>query len=113
MTPQEIELQILEFVQRAKGIAADGLTIAEFAGLAHDLLKLSMAAVDSVPSDGAAKKQFVLDAVIVLFDGVADKLVPWPALPVWYVAKPLVRSVVLAVASGVIESLLPVVRAAS
>lgn len=112
MTPQEIETEIRAFIQRAKGIAADGLTVSEFAGLAVDLLKLAIKAVDAVPTDGPAKKSFVLEAVALLFDGIADRLVPWPALPFWYVAKPVVRSVVLAVASGAIESLLPLVRAA-
>lgn len=111
MTPQEIETQVRDYIQRAKGVAADGLTITEFAGLAVDLLKLSMAAVDSLPSDGAAKKTFVLEAVGLLFDGIADKLVPWPAYPLWVVARPVVRAVVLAVASGVVESILPMVRA--
>lgn len=111
MTPQEIEVQIREYIQRAKGIAADGLTITEFAGLSVDLLKLAMAAVDALPTEGAAKKTFVLEAVGLLFDGVADRLVPWPAYPVWMLARPVVRAVVLAVASGVVESLLPMVRA--
>lgn len=111
MTPQEIETEIRAFIQRSKGIAADGLTVSEFAGLAVDLLKLSMKAVDAVPTEGPAKKTFVLDAVGLLFDGVADKLVPWPALPFWYLARPIVRSVVLAVAAGAVESLLPLVRA--
>jgi len=111
MTPQEIETEIRAYLQRAKGIAADGLSLSEFAVLAVDLLKLSIKAVDAVPTDGPAKKIFVLDAVALLFDGIADKLVPWPALPFWYLARPVVRSVVLAVAAGAIESLLPLVRA--
>lgn len=112
MTPQEIEIEIRAFIQRAKGIAADGLTVSEFSSLSVDLLKLAIKAVDAVPTEGQAKKTFVLDAVALLFDGIADKLVPWPAVPLWYFARPVVRSVVLAVAAGAIESLLPLVRAA-
>jgi hypothetical protein len=111
MTPQDIEAEIRAYIQRAKGIAADGLTLVEFAVLTVDLLKLAMKAVDSLPTEGAAKKEFVLQAVDLLFAGIADRLVPWPAIPLWLVAKPIVRQVVLAVASGVIEAILPMVRA--
>lgn len=110
MTPAEIEVQVLAFVRHAKGIASDGLTISEFAGLAVDLLRLSIAAVDAIPTEGAGKKAFVLESVAMLFDGIADRLVPWAAWPVWIIAKPAIRGIVLAVASGAIESLLPLVR---
>jgi hypothetical protein len=46
-----------------------------------------------------------------LFDAVADRAVPIVALPLWVVARPAVRSLVLALASGAIEQLLWLVRA--
>ncbi len=110
MTPEEIEQQVRAFIKRAKGEAADGLNLAEFSSLATDLLRLAVAAVDSVPVDGVAKKAFVMNSVALLFDGISDRLVPTIMLPFWYLAKPIARQIVLAIASGAIESLLPLVR---
>ncbi len=59
---------------------------------------------------GEQKKALALEAVGDLFDAVADRAVPPIAWPVWIVARPAVRSLVLALASGAIEQLLPLVR---
>jgi hypothetical protein len=72
-----------------------------------------VAALDSVPGDGPGKKEWALEAVGQLFDALADKVVPTMAWPVWVIAKPTVRSLVLMAAGGAIESLLPLVRKAS
>ena len=57
----------------------------------------------------------VLGAVLVLivgvfFDEVADGLAPIYAKPVWFLLRPAVRSLVLSLAAGAIESILPLVR---
>lgn len=111
-TPVDLAAKVEAFVSTARILSADGLTFAEAGELATQLLRLTMAAVDAIPTDGAAKKAFVLDSLGLLFDAVADRLVPLPVLPVWWLVRSPVRSLVLAVAGGAIESLLPIVRAA-
>lgn len=101
------------FVAAAKSAAVDGLTVGEFGELTVALLRVAMATVDSLPVDGAQKKAWVLEAVALLFDELADKAVPAIAWPLWIVFKPAIRSLVLAAAGGAVESLLPLVRIAA
>jgi hypothetical protein len=61
---------------------------------------------------GAEKKSLVLEAVAALFDTLADKAVPVVVWPVWILARPAIRALVLAIASGAIEIVLPLTRAA-
>lgn len=101
------------FVLAAQSAAADGLTWREFGELMVALLRLLIEAYDSAPMlTGAEKKAMVLEAVAALFDAVADRAVPITAWPLWMLARPAVRSLVLALASGAIEQLLPLVRLA-
>lgn len=100
--------KIRAYVASCQGLAQDGITISEFAEMAVGLLRVSMAAVESIPIDGPAKKAWVLDAVALLFDSVADKFVPTLAWPIWIVIKPGVRSLVLAAAGGAVEAILPI-----
>ena len=102
--------KIQAFVAKARERAADGLTVSEFAELTVALLRVVMAAVDSLPDDGEQKKKWVLNAVAMLFDALADKAVPAMAWPIWLVVRGSVRSLVLMAASGAIESLLPLIR---
>jgi hypothetical protein len=102
--------KIQAFVAKARERAADGLTVSEFAELTVALLRVVMAAVDSLPDDGEQKKKWVLDAVAMLFDALADKAVPTMAWPIWLVVRGSVRSLVLMAASGAIESMLPLIR---
>jgi len=102
--------KIRAFVATAQTVASDGLTLGEFAELTVALLRVTIDAVDSIPIDGPAKKQWVLEGVGMLFDAVADKAVPMAAYPVWILVRPAVRSLVLAVAGGAVESILPLVR---
>lgn len=102
--------KIRAFIAAAKEKAADGLTVAEFGELTVAMLRVCIAAADSVPEDGEQKKQWVLAAVGMLFDAVADKCVPVVAWPVWLVVHGSVRSLVLLAAAGAIESMLPIVR---
>ena len=105
-----IREKILAFIATAKEHAHDGLTLSEFAELAVALMRLVMAAVDGLPDSGAAKKQWVLDAVGMLFDEVAGLSVPMPLWPAWVIVKPAVRQLLLLAVSGALESMLPLVR---
>jgi hypothetical protein len=105
--------KVKAFIVLARVKAADGLTVAEFGELLVAMLRVAMDAAESIPADGEAKKAWVLEAVGLLFDDLADQCVPLLAWPVWVVIRPLVRQLVLAAAGGAIESLLPLVRIAS
>lgn len=109
----DIAGKVSAFLQSAKAAAADGLTWREFGELLVALLRVSIDALDHYTGlDGAEKKAVVLEAVASLFDLVADKAVPTAAYPLWFVARPTVRSLVLALASGAVEQVLPLLRAA-
>lgn len=105
--------KIAAFIATARSAAADGITVAEFGELTVALLKTVMAALDSLPEEGAAKKAWALEAVGLLFDAVADKAVPLVVYPIWIIARPTIRQLVLLAAAGAIESLLPLVRKAA
>lgn len=106
--------KISAFVTTAKSAAADGLTWAEFGDLMLALLRLVVAGVDGVSGmTGPEKKSLALGAVGSLFDAVADKAVPAAAWPLWLIARPSVRSLVLAIASGAVEWMLPIVRSSA
>jgi hypothetical protein len=105
--------KITTYIASAKVAAADGLTWSEFGELLIALLRLVVSALDSVATlSGREKKFMALDAVARLFDAVADYAVPVTLYPIWLVARPAVRSLVLALAGGVLEQLLPLVRLA-
>ena len=105
--------KVSQFIATAKDAAADGLTWGEFGELLLALLRIVTAFLDDVATmTGAEKKAFALDAVARLFDAVADHAVPVAVYPIWILARPAVRSLVLALAGGVIEQLLPIVRLA-
>jgi hypothetical protein len=102
--------KVRAFIAIAKVKAADGLTLAEFGELAVALMRVAIEAAEAIPVDGAERKAFVLDAVALLFDTLADKAIPTLAWPVWVIVKPAARQLLLLIASGAIESLLPIVR---
>lgn len=105
--------KVSTFIAAARIAAADGLTWGEFGELLLSLLRLVTSFLDGVATmSGAEKKALALDAVARLFDAVADRAVPLAAYPLWIVARPAVRSLLLAVAGGLIEQLLPIVRLA-
>lgn len=105
--------KIAAYIASAKTAAADGLTWSEFGELLLALLRIVVSALDSVATlSGKEKKALALDAVARLFDAVADYAVPVTLYPIWLVARPAVRSLVLALAGGVLEQLLPLVRLA-
>jgi hypothetical protein len=104
--------KISAYIATARNTTADGLTWSEFGELMVGLLRLVVTILDTISTlTGEQKKALALQAVGDLFDAVADRAVPIVALPLWVVARPAVRSLVLALASGAIEQLLWLVRA--
>lgn len=106
----DLKDKVSNFVAKAKTLAADGLSVGEFAELAVALMRVTIATLDNIPTEGAQKKAWVLEAVGLLFDAVADKAVPLVAWPLWLILRPGIRSLVLAAAGGAVEALLPLVR---
>jgi len=98
------------YVLTARLAAADGITWAEFGELLTGLLRVLTEAAEVLTVPGEEKKAFVVDAAGTLFDAVADKCVsPW-FWAFWLAIRPSVRSLVLAIASGAVEQILPLVR---
>jgi hypothetical protein len=103
--------QVYVFIETAKARAADGLTWGEFGELLLALLRLVVPFLDNVKAmSGPEKKEFALDAVGRLFDAVADYTIPATVYPIWLFARPAVRTLVLAIAGGVLEQYLSVLR---
>ena len=103
--------QVSAFIATAKVASLDGLTWQEFGELLLALLKLTTTTLDSMANlSGAEKKELALEAVAALFDTVADKAVPLAAWPLWLILRPAVRSLVLAIAAGALEQVLPLMR---
>jgi hypothetical protein len=103
--------QVYAFVATAKERAKDGLSWGEFGELILALLRLVVPFLDGVKTmTGAEKKSFALDAVGRLFDAVADFAIPTTVYPLWILVRPAVRTLVLAIAGGVLEQYLSVFR---
>jgi hypothetical protein len=100
------------YVLTAKLAAADGITWAEFGELLTGLLRTLTQAAELLTLPGPEKKAIVLTAAASLFDATADRCVsPW-LWAFWLVIRPSVRSLVLAIAAGSVEQILPLVRSA-
>jgi hypothetical protein len=103
--------KVTAFLVAAKTAAAGGLTWIEFGELTLALLRLTTESLEQVRTlSGQAKKELALEAVAALFDTVADKCIPTLAWPAWALMRPAIRSLILALASGAIEQLLPLIR---
>lgn len=111
-TPTTFATTVATLIDAAKARAADGLTISDFAQITLDVCRATIAAADGLAIPGRDKKAWVLEATAVLFDAIADRMVPTLAWPVWLLLRPAARALVLAVASGAIETILPLVRLA-
>ena len=111
--PGGVFTKIDAFISAARSAAGDGLSWAEFGELLVALLHLAVAALDAVTSmTGEEKKAAVLDGVGRLFDAVAGRCVPLVLWPIWGLVRGPVRLLVLALASGAVEQILPLVRLA-
>lgn len=102
---------VADFIAKAKETTADGLTVGEFFTLTGDLLRLVVYMLDSIPGDGQAKKEYAMAATGYLFDAIADRAVPTVAWPFWLVFRGPARSFTVAAAGGLVETILPLVRA--
>jgi len=103
--------QVYVFIETAKARAADGLTWGEFGELLLGLLRLVVPILDGVSGlTGPQKREVAIGAVERLFDAVADKAIPTAVYPLWLLVKPAVRALVLAIAGGVLEQFLSVLR---
>ena len=109
----KLQADVAAFLADARLKAQGGFTVVEFGSLTVSLLRLCVEGLDAIPTDGAAKKAWALGIIGTLFDTVAGYAVPLPLKPVWFVAKPLVRQLVLAAASGALEQILQLSRAAA
>jgi hypothetical protein len=104
--------KVKAYIATAQSAAADGLTWAEFGELMVALVRLLVESLDAVSVlTGPQKKAMVLEAVGLLFDAVADQAVPAYLYPLWLLARPAVRQLVVALAAGAVEQILPLVRA--
>jgi len=99
------------FIISARLAAAGGLSWSEFAELSASLMRLSVVFLERVGRmTGAEKKAAVLSLVGSLFDATADRCIPLVFYPFWLLARPAVRSLVLASAAGTMEQILVLVR---
>lgn len=109
----KLQAAVAAFLADARAKAAGGLTVSEFGSLTIALLSLVVTGLDAIPSDKAAKKVWALDMIGRLFDAVAGFAVPLPLQPVWFFVRPFVRQLVIAAASGALEQVLDLSRAAA
>jgi len=101
---------ITTYIATVRAKAADGITVSELADATLSGMRLAMGLLDRLAMPGAEKKAEVLKLVAYFFDQFSDACVPLVAKPIWWIVKPAVRSLILSLASGAVESLLPVVR---
>lgn len=107
----DISQKVSAFLVTAKVAAKDGLTWMEFGALVAALVRLSVETLDATKTlTGEEKRQIVLEAVGVLFDTVAVMCIPMTMYPFWYFVRPAARALVIAIAAGTIETILPLVR---
>jgi hypothetical protein len=107
----DISSKVSAFLASAKQAAQGGLTWQEFGVLVASLVRLCVETLDATQTlTGPEKRAIVLEAVGVLFDTVAGLCVPLAGYPFWLVVRPAARALVIAIAAGTIETLLPLVR---
>jgi hypothetical protein len=101
---------VRSYIANAKVLAKDGLTVSEFGELATDLMRVMVAAMDSLDAAGPKKKAWLLSGIGALFEEVADKCVPLVAYPLWVMVRPAAKRVLLHYAGGAIEVILLMYR---
>jgi hypothetical protein len=102
--------KVKAFVAMARQRAVGGLTVREFGELVLALMRIAVSEADAIPVSGAAKKEWVVQAVGILFDELSDFLVPTIAKPLWVLFRPGFRALLLKLVDGMIEALLPLIR---
>ena len=110
----KLQTAVLAFIASARLKAQGGLTVAEFGSLVVELIRLTVAGLDTISTlDGPAKKLWAIACVGNLFDAVADACIPFVARPVWWIVRPAVRTLVLSAAGGALEQILKLTREAA
>ena len=108
----DIASKVSAFLVTARVSAKDGLTWSEFGMLVAALVRLTVETLDTTKTlTGPEKRAIVLEAVGVLFDSVAVLCVPVTMYPFWFIVRPAARALVVAIAAGTIETILPLLRA--
>jgi hypothetical protein len=105
-----IDQEIDAYIAHARQLAEGGLTVSEVGDLLTGAILVATHAAEGLALPGADKRAIVQAAVAAVFDSVAGFAVPAPLYPFWLLARPLVRSLVIAAAGGAIDRLLPLVR---
>jgi hypothetical protein len=104
--------RVQAFILSARRASETGISWSEFGELLVALLRMTITTLDGLKElTGPEKKEIVVYAAGILFDNVAGYAVPVWLFPVWFLARPAVRSLVVALAGGAVEILLPMVRA--
>lgn len=107
----DIADKVTAFLVTARVSARDGLTWMEFGALVAALVRLSVETLDATQNlTGQEKRAIVLEAVGVLFDSLAVLCVPYATYPFWFIVRPAARALVVAIAAGTIEIILPLLR---
>ena len=107
----DIADKVTAFLVTARVSAKAGLTWMEFGALVAALVRLSVETLDATQNlTGEEKRAIVLEAVGVLFDSLAVMCVPYATYPFWFIVRPAARALVVAIAAGTIETILPLVR---
>jgi len=107
----DIADKVTAFLVTARVSARDGLTWMEFGALVAALVRLTVETLDATQNlTGEEKRAIVLEAVGVLFDSLAVLCVPYATYPFWFIVRPAARALVVAIAAGTIEILLPLLR---
>jgi len=90
--------------------AEDGLSLQDFSAIFFGGVRLAIAAVDGIPIEGSERKRMVMHFAGTLFDKYADKVIPIYAYPFWIVVKPAAKMLLMSLAAGAVEAILPLVR---
>jgi len=98
------------FINEVNERASDGLSLQDFSAIFFGSLRLAIAAVDSIPVDGVERKKMVMEFAGTIFNKYADRIIPLYLYPAWLLVKPAVRLLLMSIAAGAIEAILPLVR---
>jgi len=102
--------RVTAYIAATREKAADGLTIAELVELTIGAMRLAIAAIDELDMAGDAKKQLVTDLAGNMWDEFGRLLLPAALRPAFWLLGPTLRSLVIALAAGAVDALLPLVR---
>lgn len=105
--------QISDYIELCRLRVKSGITAAELTELAVSGMRLAIRLLDVLNLPGEQKKAEVLKLVAYFFDNWSDACVPLVARPLWWLVKPAARVLVMSLASGAVDALVPLVRSAT